>query len=49
MAFVNGVYPGHDINDRGGYMIVDAYTNLICGGEHFDLDLGTVEKWTEED
>jgi len=44
-VYVNGVYQGENMDDRGGYRIVDANTNTVVAGEKFDLDLATVEKW----
>ena len=47
-VYVNGDFQGIRLNDRGGYMVVDAYTNMILGGEHFDLSLEDVEQWAAE-
>ena len=35
------------LNDRGGYMIVDMYKNLIVYGERFDLEIEDVEQIIE--
>jgi hypothetical protein len=36
--------PG-DVDDRGGYQIVNVYRNTIEGGERFSLSLDQVEEW----
>ncbi len=39
---------GESVNDRGGYMILDAGRNRIEAGEKFDLSLADVERWASE-
>ena len=46
---VNGVYQGENMDDRGGYRIVDDNTEMIVAGEKFDLSLEDVERLTAED
>lgn len=45
---VNGVFQGINADDYGGYQIVDASTNNVAAGEHFSMDLETVEQWAAE-
>jgi hypothetical protein len=33
------------MDDQCGYMLVDAYRNLVAAGPRFDLDLDDVEAW----
>jgi hypothetical protein len=37
-----------NIDDHGGYMLVDAYQNYIVAGSRFDLTLDAVESWLAE-
>ena len=37
-----------NINNRGGYVLVDLNTNTVMHGEKFDLDLEQVEKILEK-
>lgn len=37
-----------DINNHGGYMIVDLYTNYILLGQRFEFNIDEVEKWLLE-
>lgn len=46
-VYVNGVFQGINLDDRGGYRIIDSNTNTIEAGEKFDLDLGFVELWAK--
>lgn len=46
---VNGVYQGENMDDRGGYRIVDDNTEMIVAGEKFDLSLEDVERLAAED
>lgn len=41
---VNGFYQGENMDDRGGYRIVDTSTQMIVAGEKFDLSLEDVER-----
>lgn len=41
---VNGIYQGLNVDDYGGYRIIDASTNTIMGGERFDLSLEDAER-----
>jgi hypothetical protein len=34
-----------NVDDHGGYMLVDAYQNYVCAGSRFDLTLDDVETW----
>lgn len=31
----------------GGYMVINAYTNYVEGGQRFDLTLEDLEQWAE--
>lgn len=46
---VNGVYQGVNMDDQGGYQIVDDNTEMIVAGEKFDLSLEDVERLAAED
>lgn len=48
-VYVNGVYQGENVDDRGGYRIVDASTNAVVTGERFDMSLEDVERWAAEE
>lgn len=37
-----------DINNLGGYMIIDPDRNVIEAGERFDLSLDDVERFIDE-
>ena len=37
-----------DINNLGGYMIIDAFRNVIEAGERYDLSLDDVERFINE-
>lgn len=41
---MNGVFAGLDIDNYGGYMVVDANTSMIVAGERFDLSLEDMER-----
>ena len=36
-----------DIDDWGGYMIVDEATSFVVAGSRFDFDLDDIEAWLE--
>ena len=38
---------GYSIDNQGGYMIIDNYTNIIVQGSRFNLSLDDVEEWLE--
>ena len=42
----NGVFQGRNMNNLGGYMIVDVSTNCIVAGPNYDLTLEDVEVFT---
>lgn len=46
---VNGVYQGENMDDRGGYQIIDTSIQMIVAGEKFDLSLEDVERLAAED
>lgn len=48
-VYVNGVYQGENMDDRGGYQITDASTRMIVAEEQFDLSLEDVEQWVTEE
>lgn len=48
-VYANGIYQGENMDDRGGYRIVDAGTNTVITGERFDLSLDDVEQFAKED
>lgn len=47
-VYWNGVYQGQNVDDHGGYAILDASTDFVVAGEGFDLSLEDVEKWVED-
>lgn len=48
-VYVNGVFAGLDVDNQGGYMVIDNYTNGIVAGERFDLSLEDVERMAVDD
>lgn len=47
-VYRNRVFQGLNIDDYGGYMIVDSTTNSIAGGWKIDWDLEDVERFADE-
>lgn len=47
-VYRNGIYQGQNPNDYGGYMIINATTNVVEEGERLDLSLEDVERWISE-
>jgi hypothetical protein len=37
-----------NLDNHGGWMIIDPWQNAIVAGERFDLDLDDVERWLAE-
>jgi hypothetical protein len=44
-VYVNGIYQGQNIDDYGGFMIVDANGNFVVAGARFDLTLEHLEEY----
>ena len=48
-VYVNGVYQGENMDDRGGYRIINAEYNCVASGSNFDLTLEDVEEWAAKE
>jgi hypothetical protein len=44
-VYRSGVYQGQNIDDYGGYMIVDANGNYVVAGARFDLTLDDLKEY----
>lgn len=43
-VYTNGIFEGYNLDDRGGYMVVNM-DNAIVAGEKFDMSLEDVERF----